>query len=149
MSQCCAAMRQWQWSTNTVSIARWSQATGIKRRVLLLEDSCQLTPTTLWHFSVTPLSVSLLPLKEKWAAFCSGNIVPDLGGGAERRNNCSLSPCLSFALFTHNCILLCVLMREGQSVACALERQSLASLCWNGMFSQPYRFPAPRAITAH
>ncbi len=29
----------------------------------------QLTPTTLWHFTVAPLSISLLPLKKKWVHF--------------------------------------------------------------------------------
>lgn len=58
-------------------------------------------------------------------------------GDSEHQNNNGLSPRLSFALFTHNRFLFCALMREGQSVACALERQSLAALCLSGMFTQP------------
>lgn len=79
--------------------------------------------TTLYLFTT---------LEEEMSSLCSGITVSGHRGDSEHQNNNSLSPRLSFALFTHNCILFCVFMREGQSVACELERQSLASLCLMG-----------------
>lgn len=99
--------------------ARWSWATGIKRRVLLLEDSCQLIPTTPWHFTAAPLSI----LEDELMMYCTV-CAARLGGDPEQHSNNSLSQCPSIALFTHNSVLRCVVMREGQSVAsCTTEAE--------------------------
>lgn len=90
--------------------------------------------TTLYLFTT---------LEEEMSSLCSGITFAGLEGDSEHQNNNSISPRLSFALFTHNCILLCVVMREGQSVACALV--SLAPLCSNVMFTQPYQCHAPKS----
>lgn len=69
-------------------------------------------PATLYLFTT---------LEEEMSSLCSGITGAGLGGDSEHNNNNSLSPHLSFALFTYNCIPLCVLMREGQFVVCAVR----------------------------